>query len=195
MNRYLFPTSPETLTEIGEGFVFEKGQIFRYKPHDDEYIVVVDFGDHVNAECDGGIEENGEVQYNACFWNCTPQGKPFRLREGVFTSDEGYTNSKEMRKYYFFIGKVAPQPFLDLLRKQDEDDKPISRLPIIERPKRQRLDEERLEEMRKYNDRMRAKLEATQNIANNDNGVRTIIQIPIHTTGSADTTYASIFQD
>lgn len=160
MNRNNFVASQnEVISEIGDDFVFSRGQIFKEKPFDDEYIVLLEVGDQVNEQCDGTVSD-GKVQYNACFWSCTPQGRPIKLTWHGRTTSEGFQHTDSLRKYYYFTGKMSPSAYLDLLEPVD-DGNYMGRTQVsnrwistVEREPKDRRTEQEKEEMERYEARM-----------------------------------------
>ncbi len=163
MNRNEFVDIPnEVISEIGDDFVFSKGQVFREKPYDDEYIVLLEVGDQVNEQCDGLVTD-GQVQYNARFWNCTPHGRPVRVTWQGSTTSEGFNHTDSLRKYYFFTGIISSASNLERIIPAEKSDY-IGRIQgtnpwidtIERKPKDRRTGQEK-EEMERYEARMSAK--------------------------------------
>lgn len=163
MNRYLHLDTSEVISEIGNDFIFKKGQIFRDKAYDDEYIVITEIGDQVNEQVDGLVEDS-KVQYNVVFWSCTPLGQPVRVSWEGNTSSVAYSHYDLIRKYYFFTGKTSPQAYLDIVEPAEKGDH-IGRSqitnPLMRTIKRKpKPDPAIIEEHEKYEARLAAKLKA-----------------------------------
>lgn len=109
-------TEKEVLTEIGENFVFEKGQVFKEKQFDDEYIIVLDVGPQVNDDTDMG---NKEKPYDIRYITCDAKGMPFirQNERGVNHHDTLWWQEK-FSSTYAYVRKM-PESYVEMAEDSD----------------------------------------------------------------------------
>lgn len=141
MNRDQFIDSQEKLIVVDDLFIFRKGQIFKEKAFDDEYVLLLEVGE--NLDTGTPSEEPFTIRYITC----DAKGVPFLQTWHGTTHSDTWWRKEKLAESYFYTGKVAPEMLMTLC----EDPEAFSirhmtdrRIEIVEKePKDRRTKEEK----------------------------------------------------
>jgi hypothetical protein len=117
VNRNEFASSDkETLTDIGESFVFEAGQVLKEKQFDDEYVLVLQVGPQVD---DDAMGHGHDRPYDIRYITCDERGMPFIRQDERGTNHYDTISFQDIvRPIYQFV-KNVPLAYVEMVEDRD----------------------------------------------------------------------------